>query len=272
MLHSVDFNNYISDAPKTVAKVDKLELRRLLHGIEHAESFALAEQAVVKISRVLGLPVIAWCPDVSIPHYNAHMDEFMLRNGWPEATMKLWWDHAVMLKHPIYLNCRIKALPFVFDMSAGTATDLADVRKINLDVVDRNVRSSITIPIRLPRGQVAMLFFGGPKSTEDTFRILEQTRSELISAGQYFMNIYLKETCQESHNQELLWRLTPKQWECLRLSAQGYRETEIAEIMGIVTPTVRYHLKNATNNIGASTRSHAIAIAAQLGMLGPISI
>lgn len=255
-----------------MVKIDKVELRQLLGEIEHVDNFAQAEKALIQLSKLIELPVVAWCPDVSIPHYNEHMDAFMLRNGWPEATMKLWWDHAVMLKHPIYLNCRIKPLPFVFERTTESSTELADVRKINMDLDSLGVRGNIVVPIRLPRGQVAMLFFGGSKTIEDAYETLEEVRTELIATGIYFMNAFVKETGKENPDDELLWRLTPKQWECLRLSAQGYRETEIAEIMGIVTPTVRYHLKNATNNIGASTRSHAIAIAAQLGMLGPISI
>lgn len=272
MLHSAEYSNYVSAAPKTSTRIDKIKLQRLLQDIECAQSFAQAEQALVKIAQLLSLPVVAWSPDVSIPHYNADADAFMLRNGWPAESTKLWWDNAVMLKHPVYLHCRIKALPFVFDMNSDTATNLSDVRKINQHVADRQVRSSITVPIRLPRGQVAMLFFGGQKSPQETSRILEQTRKELIATGLYFMDVYLNEISKGAPDHELLWRLTPKQWECLRLSAQGYRECEIAEFLGVVTPTVRYHIKNATRNIGASTRAHAIAIAAQLGILGPISI
>lgn len=252
--------------------VDQIQLKRLTREIESAEDFAQAEAALCRIARLIDLPVVAWCPDVCIPHYNAHMDAFMLRNGWPPETMNLWWTHAVMMKHPIYLNCRINSLPFIMNMADETKSMFSDVRKINADVIRRGVSSSITVPIRLPRAQVAMLFFGGPKKIDETQKILEDTRTELIATGLYFMRTFLHETGNVTQNEELLSRLTPKQWECLRLSAQGYRETEIAKIMEIATPTVRYHLKNATKNMGASTRAHAIAIAAQLGMLGPISI
>lgn len=252
--------------------VDITEVRHLTKKMQHASSFTLAEEILVQLSSLIELPVIAWSPDVCDPNYNEHMDAFMLRNGWPQETQSLWWNHAVMLRHPVYLNCRINALPFIVDMTDAALSELADVRKVNKDAIERNAQSSIVVPIRLPRGQIAMLFFGGVLDNQATRELLDSIQTELIAIGLYFMQVFIREHGKEMHDEKLLSILTPKQWECLRLSAQGFRESEISEIMGIVTPTVRYHLKNATTNIGASTRPHAIAIASQLGMLGPISI
>ena len=65
--------------------------------------------------------------------------------------------------------------------------------------------------------------------------------------------------------------LTTKEWESLRLTAQGHREAAVAAVMGIRPSTVRYHLRNVEVKLDATTRTHAVAKAAQLGLLGPIS-
>ena len=65
-------------------------------------------------------------------------------------------------------------------------------------------------------------------------------------------------------------RLTPREWDCARTLAQGYREAEIADIIGISKLTVRYHLDNIVKKFGCKTRAQAIALLAQLGLLGPI--
>ena len=71
--------------------------------------------------------------------------------------------------------------------------------------------------------------------------------------------------------EEELSKLTLREWECLRLTAQGYREAEVASLIGMAQTTVRYHLDNVIRKLDASNRTHAVAIAAQLGILGPIS-
>jgi DNA-binding CsgD family transcriptional regulator len=52
------------------------------------------------------------------------------------------------------------------------------------------------------------------------------------------------------------------------LAARGLREAEIAAQNGIRPTTVRYHLDNVVAKLGARTRAHAVAIAAQLGLVG----
>ncbi len=61
--------------------------------------------------------------------------------------------------------------------------------------------------------------------------------------------------------------LTPRERDCLALAAQGFREAEIAERNGIRPTTVRYHMDNVVAKLGARTRAHAVAIAAQLGLV-----
>jgi len=39
---------------------------------------------------------------------------------------------------------------------------------------------------------------------------------------------------------------------------------------GLASTTVRFHLDNVARKLGASNRTHAVAIAVQLGLLGPI--
>ena len=64
--------------------------------------------------------------------------------------------------------------------------------------------------------------------------------------------------------------LTPRESECLRLVAQGYRDAEIARLSGLAATTVRFHLDNVVRKFGAANRVQAVAIAAQLGVLGAI--
>jgi PAS domain S-box-containing protein len=59
--------------------------------------------------------------------------------------------------------------------------------------------------------------------------------------------------------------LTPREQESLRLVAMGLTTTAAAERLGISPETVRTHVRNAMNKLGARTRAQAIAVAMRDG-------
>ena len=68
------------------------------------------------------------------------------------------------------------------------------------------------------------------------------------------------------------FQLTPREWDCLRLIAQGFRDADVARLIGISPTTARYYIDQAVRKMNAANRTHAVALAAQLGLLGPIGI
>ncbi|HEX2171453.1 MAG TPA: LuxR C-terminal-related transcriptional regulator [Dehalococcoidia bacterium] len=54
--------------------------------------------------------------------------------------------------------------------------------------------------------------------------------------------------------------LTRREWELLRFVALGLRNAEIAERMNISSYTVRNHLSNIFEKLGARSRTHAVAL------------
>ena len=55
--------------------------------------------------------------------------------------------------------------------------------------------------------------------------------------------------------------VTEREREVLSLLAQGLQLDEIAHRLGIGAETVRSHVRNATERLGAANRTHAVAIA-----------
>jgi RNA polymerase sigma factor (sigma-70 family) len=54
-------------------------------------------------------------------------------------------------------------------------------------------------------------------------------------------------------------RLTPRQWELIRLLTAGYTNSQIARRLGISEGTVRTHLENIYERLHVSSRTAAIA-------------
>lgn len=61
--------------------------------------------------------------------------------------------------------------------------------------------------------------------------------------------------------------LTPRQLTALQLSADGMPHKKIAQKMGIVERSVDHHIKEALGRLRRKTRSSAIALAAQMGLI-----
>jgi DNA-binding CsgD family transcriptional regulator len=62
--------------------------------------------------------------------------------------------------------------------------------------------------------------------------------------------------------------LTQRESQVLRLLAQGRSGAQIADELILSPETVRSHVRNAMSKLGATTRSHAVALALQSGEIG----
>ena len=254
--------------------IDGLDLsavRDAVGRLDRSADFTSAQTALTTLAAAIGMPLLAWSPDVSRPGFDPHMDAFFRAQGWPDAVMGLWWNRNVMLKSPIYIRCRLRSAPFVTGELDKVPARLPELRQIARSMQDMGVMSLITTPVRLPRGRIAMVTWGGALSSAEAGRVLAGARTELLAAGYHFMHAFDRATGGLRSSEEELSRLTPREWECLRMTAQGCREEEAAAMIGLAPTTVRYHLDNVVRKLGASNRTHAVALAAQLGLLGPIS-
>jgi len=61
--------------------------------------------------------------------------------------------------------------------------------------------------------------------------------------------------------------LTPREVEVLEFVAQGFGNKEIGDRLGTAVGTVKIHIQNILNKLGASDRTHAVVIALRRGIL-----
>lgn len=66
---------------------------------------------------------------------------------------------------------------------------------------------------------------------------------------------------------ELIEQLTPRELEVLGLVADGLRNREVAERLGITEHTVKFHLAAIFGKLGASSRVEAVRRGLQLGLI-----
>jgi LuxR family transcriptional regulator len=66
---------------------------------------------------------------------------------------------------------------------------------------------------------------------------------------------------------ESIGRLTERELACLRLAADGGTSGEISAATGVAERTVNFHMANAIDKLGATNKTHAVALALRLGVL-----
>jgi len=219
-------------------RVDLAKVRASVRVLEGAASFGDAETALDGLASIIGMPMMAWAPDVARPDFDAHMDQFLRRHGWPEEILALWWDQRVMLKMPLYIRCRFEHLPFVTPVDGPPGRTVAQ-RTIQAAMMQMGLQAMITVPIMLPRGRIAMLTWLGTQSTDEVASILRATLPELLAAAHFFMRVFDRARGQNVAIAARASHLTPREADCLRLVAQGYRDAEIARLSGLAATTVR---------------------------------
>jgi LuxR family transcriptional activator of bioluminescence operon len=63
--------------------------------------------------------------------------------------------------------------------------------------------------------------------------------------------------------------LSAREIECLALLIRGHSDRQIAEMLGVTEPTVRFHLGNAREKSGAVSRTHLAALMVTQGFVAP---
>ena len=85
-----------------------------------------------------------------------------------------------------------------------------------------------------------------------------------VMAGKQVMSDEIRHTIE---NFSSMPELSPRQIEILNLVAKGFSNKEIAEIIGISPDTVKEHVANIFQRIGASSRAEAATLAVNLGLI-----
>lgn len=230
---------------------------------------------LLEAGRVMGLPVPSMLDDISRADapVDTHGRLLAERFGWSAAFIERWVARAYSLSNPVAILCRFEHLPFVW-MSQDTPDYAVGDRETHVrtlqELAAQGVYASIIVPVRTPWGRIGYIGFGGRRPREDVDRLVEAHGADLLAMGHAFLRLYL-ETHGAPRAPEDCASLSPREVDCLTHVAQGHGDEEIAARLGISRHTARFHVENAVQKLGATNRTHAVALAAQLGLVGPVS-
>jgi DNA-binding CsgD family transcriptional regulator len=235
------------------------------------ETLAVAESAIDRVAELLMMPWPWWTPDASHPYMCRHAEQFAVNRGWPVELINLWQSRNITLCTPFHIRARFEHLPFVTapDLRTDQSRPPGYVRA-NEMAREMGIATMLHVPVHLPKGRVALVNWAGSLDADYVRRILPSVSAELLMISHLFMRIYAEWVGHNAAASEERSQLTLREWDCLRTIAQGYREEEAAGLLRISKSTVRFHIENVVRKFGCKNRTHAVALASQLGLLGPI--
>lgn len=241
------------------------------HALYYDLSLAGGEEAVDRVGAILDLAWAWWTPDAGHPYDCAPAERFSRERGWPREIMQLWRKHHISLASPFHIRSRFESLPFVTvpDVRQRQHGSIGYAR-VNQLAVELGIKAMLHVPVHLPKGRIALVNWAGTREPSQLRELLPQISGALLAIGHLFMRNYAAQAGQDQSIVEERARLTLREWDCLRMLAQGYRDSEAAELLQISKSTLRFHVENVIRKLGCKNRTHTIAMAAQLGLLGPI--
>lgn len=223
----------------------------------------------------IGLPYVAVSADISDPSPMIGPDgrplaETLFR--WVDPDLTYWKDRAFALRAGIIRVVRICGEPFFYE--AGQMHSWREVRA--LEAVNRNldtaaytaygVEGAIACPVHLPMGVIGAVVWATDDKSADIARVFSARSGEMQLLALKFIAAY-RDAVLPAAPPELV-EFTRREIQCLKWAAAGKTDSEIATIMGVSAPTIRFHMTNASRKLGVSGRSQTVRLATTLGYIG----
>lgn len=234
-----------------------------------ARTTALAER-VAALGREIGLPYVAASADISSPEPMLGKDGKPLAETtfeWLDSSLRYWRDRAFALRAPFILAARYTAEPFFYHQ--GRFASWRPMPRLEaIEVAEAaqafGVQAAVICPAYLTGGVIGAVVWASSEAVADLPALYAARADELHGAALRLVAAYRDGRDDDAPPV----RLTKREIQCLKWAAAGKTDADIAQIIGISGPTVRFHVQNAALKLRVAGRAQAIHRAAGLGYIG----
>lgn len=188
-----------------------------------------------------------------------------LRSNYATSWRETYDDRSFARIDPTVSHCLTQTTPLIWSSSLFADRSQKEMYE---EAKQHGLCTGISLPIHGPKQESGML----------CFVCGDQPRRELNNQVQRHLPMLTLlrdvafDTCQRflaSHTESRIPKLTPREYECLKWTAQGKSTWEIAKIFGCSEATVNFHMTNIRTKFGVSSRSAAAVKATRMGLIDP---
>lgn len=234
-----------------------------------ARVMALAER-VRNLGHEIGLPYVAASADISSPEPMLGVDGRPLAETvfeWLDSSLRYWRDQAFALRAPFILAARYTAEPFFFQQgrfSSWRPLPRLETIEVAQAAESFGVQAAIIAPAYLTGGVIGAVVWASSTPVAGLSALYAKRADELHGAALRLVSAYRDGRDGDAPPV----RLTKREIQCLKWAAAGKTDADIAQIIGISGPTVRFHVQNAALKLRVAGRAQAIHRATGLGYIG----
>ena len=187
-------------------------------------------------------------------------------SGYPKAWREHYDASGYANIDPTVHHCAKKVTPVIWDKKVYVGKPAS---KMMGEAADCGLVSGASFAVHGGHGEVAMLSLASSQQSYQAKRDIIST----LGAAQ-LLTCYLHEAIQRivlSTCPLPLQKvsLTDREKECMLWAAEGKTGGEIADILNISERTVIFHLQNAGQKMGVTSRQHAVSRAISMGLIAP---
>lgn len=189
-----------------------------------------------------------------------------------EGMRDLWFEGSYFQIDPVQRVAVTTTVPFCWSYddtieSAITPHLTEETRPVCQFLREHEVYSGVTIPIHLPGGDFATVTGVGLGR-----RVLwEHGEGDRIAALSLLAQLFHQSAAEflapPPGQAEAVPHLTPRETECLLLTAEGLSAKVISRALERAEATVVMHINAAMRKLGARNRVHAVTLATRLGII-----
>lgn len=186
---------------------------------------------------------------------------------YPEDWVQHYIDQGMVDYDPIVKTGRRNNLPFRWSQLRTSPDEIIAQKQVNLmnEAAGLGLSEGMTVPIHGHR-EFAMLSVVPDHDADDRNQVLVQHQDIFHLLSLYFHD-HTRDLVIEQIKPAVAPKLTNREKECLKWTAEGKTAWEIAQILSISERTVVYYLENAKHKLGVNSRPHAVVKAVMSGLI-----
>ncbi|KYK46213.1 LuxR family transcriptional regulator [Bradyrhizobium liaoningense] len=184
---------------------------------------------------------------------------------------KSWTSHYFQEEYhnidPVLQEPRNTSRVFLWDGREARSARSPKERRLFDDALNFKIRTGLTVRIPSSQNQFAAFTLAVDERSLGLDRFIEASQEMLEMVGLTYHAHVSARIGRTSAAGEIVCPLTQRERQCLAWISDGKTMQDIAQLLGVSSRGVKFHLDNARRNLAALTLPHAVALAFRQGLL-----
>ncbi|WP_027582185.1 autoinducer binding domain-containing protein [Bradyrhizobium sp. Ai1a-2] len=191
-----------------------------------------------------------------------------LISSYPKSWTSHYFREGYHNIDPVLQEPRNTRRMFLWDGREARSAKSAKERRLFDDALSFKIRTGLTVRIPSSQNQFAAFTLAVDDRSLGLDRFIETSQDMLERIGlTYHAHVNAARIGRMSPEGQQGSPLTQRERQCLAWISDGKTMQDIAELLGVSSRGVKYHLDNARRNLAALTLPHAVALALRQGLL-----